>query len=504
MELPKELIDAVKNNNLVIFVGAGLSVKLKNQNNLNVGTWWNLVDVLVEHFKKDNFLTAPIEVLLKKKGVEVTEPLNKIEVLSRLPKDERINYLKYKKESLVNAEKPISMEMAKDFASKHCSLNTDNDFSLHKKISKLFNIIITTNYDNAFELANKNLKTVLIDENIPSEKYTSESILFKLHGSIDKPKTMVVFPRDYAYLYEHMHHSVISYLKTLLIQKSILFIGYGLGDWQISNIFLKTKELLADTSQKHFVIINKEEFEKKKEENKKELGFLQPIFVTNFEKDEVQYNEDIHSIIDILLEEKNNSTTTIDFDYLKEADKLFNLALISNDENQFEECCKYYKKAAQLLHNRSDVLFSNWGTALRHLGKIRKSEALYLESLKKIEIAIQLNESTKNIHNYDLTSNGLWKLEIEKVLRNDKYSSLSMIPVKVCNGSTNKYCGAINLLDDKNCKRCDKPLPEKWGEGAYIVSGAICNKCKKYIGLKGARCISCGNVVPEFYEDFLV
>ena len=92
-------------------------------------------------------------------------------------------------------------------------------------------------------------------------------------------------------------------------------------------------------------------------------------------------------------------------------------------------------------------------------------------------------------------------INIKKIIEKNINHNLEFIPVKVCLGSGENNCFTINPVDSLSCKRCGNLLGENWNDQGH-VSGAICNKCKKYVGSFGVRCMSCGKVVPQFYEDF--
>ncbi|MDR2469433.1 MAG: SIR2 family protein, partial [Tannerella sp.] len=130
MTIPYELKEAIKKNRLVLFVGAGLSCKLKNLAGQPIGDWSDL--------------TGRILDLLETKGCDVADLKPLVE------KREPIHILKLAEEHLQRHEREV-----RAFTSTFFSLATlpANDYTLHRNLYKLSATIVTTNYDDAFEKA---------------------------------------------------------------------------------------------------------------------------------------------------------------------------------------------------------------------------------------------------------------------------------------------------------------------------------------------------------------
>ncbi|MDR1201998.1 MAG: SIR2 family protein [Tannerellaceae bacterium] len=519
MRLPDELVKAAFNNNLVIWIGAGLSFNFKNQKGKPIGGWANMANHITDSFSQERYLTSMLMYSVRNRGDSPIEILDIFEVLSYLPKSEVRNYVKsfysvpdddrewldenLKKQVITKDE---CKKLLKDF---YTLSEKQEDWSLHEDLSKLSNIIITTNYDNAFEITssriNRPLKTILINDTIEPQEIQEindlqKTTLIKLHGSISDEATMVIFPEDYAYLYEHCAHSLISELKKIIFAKNILFIGCGMSDWQINNIFKFAKNKLADLNQKHFII----EEENRYNNIKKEVeDFLELIPIK-------EYNPDINNIIKELLREKSVSIKIIELDFCKQANKIFNEAILLKKESLWEQCCKLYKKAAESLNSRNEETFYKWGIALWELAKLRKSEILYKESLEKFDIITSgLNPYREEVFLYKKNVRGeLEKLDIEDIIESKEPKFKNLIPVKICVRNTNvnskidlNFCGCINSCKSTACKRCGGLLGEEWSDGGHISAG-VCEKCGKY-AIIGDACPTCGCKVPYFYEDFI-
>jgi tetratricopeptide (TPR) repeat protein len=362
-ELPTKLKNAICNNELIVFVGAGLSFNLKNINNQKLQGWSNLVEQILSHLKDKDYDVSDLIPLTKKR--EPIKILDLLESDNSIPKNEIYDFIK-----------------------QFLDLNETNDFELHKKIYTLCNKIITTNYDTAFETAvpelrkNKALKGKNYE--LTKHKDPNASLLFKLHGCFENAGSMVLFPTNYNDLYNNSNrdaeHSLLV-LRNIILNKSILFIGAGMGDFQINNIFTEIKNLQGDYNQQHFIITHKP--------LDSSLAFLTPIYISD--------HAEIVPIIDNLIAIKNESTNeesekfkriekelkvakaeiealknTEDKDKLLEREALkyftkgLEFSLLSEHTKAFAE----YKTAVELKPDFHQAYY-NWGTSLGYLAQTK-------------------------------------------------------------------------------------------------------------------------------------
>jgi NAD-dependent SIR2 family protein deacetylase len=128
--------------------------------------------------------------------------------------------------------------------------------AVHRSLAALpLSYVLTTNFDDLMERALRAAE-VAHNEPIPGKTKTpkvytykphgdkeevepgteSEPVVYKLHGSLSTPDSLVITEDDFV---EFLSCIMISepplpaHIKSLFEQKSILFIGYGLKDWNI-------------------------------------------------------------------------------------------------------------------------------------------------------------------------------------------------------------------------------------------------------------------------------
>lgn len=392
-----ELFQAVKNDDIVLFVGAGTSWELNNIKSQKLEGWKNLVIQLL-HF-------------LVVKGYDVSSLLNIVNEYDPI----LILRLLEKKE--------IPENDFMEFVSEFYTISDENDFSLHKKLYTLSPRIITTNYDRAFEFAIPQIRKSVAHS---KKKYElskviySKEFLFKLHGCAENGDSMVIFPDDYDKLYNEDStdsKDVLHRLEHLISNKTILFIGCGLGDFQINSIFLKIRDIVHQYSKSHFILSKSKISEK--------LDFVKTI--------EIEQYKDIELILDELISHKSAVNTfskdELDYSINKARKSLENveeeISEYGDDDNieriqskllkrvaleeftkgaklhekkKFAKAIEHYKASSE--YDRSnEFTFIHWGSALAEIGKKNNKKSYILESISKYKNAIKINSSSYRAYN---------------------------------------------------------------------------------------------------------
>ena len=386
--IPHGLKEAIENDELVLFIGAGLSWDLKNTEGETLGGWEKMVSSMLSYLNKEDYITAEEQ--------QSCEELGPIKALQRLENNK------------------IDKRVIGHFVKGYFKLGKENNFSLQEKLYSLSTKIITTNYDRAFEIAFPELQEIKAYKTKDYElnKLKKDPIfLFKLHGCIEHIDSMVLFPSDYDKLYKstgrEAEHALYA-LRNLIFNKTFLFIGTGMGDPQITSFFEEIKRTQGIYNQEHFIIT----FEPLKES----LNFLTPIKIND--------KKEIPGVIDQLLDIKKDAdakkssekkllleqleASEIEKEALekelnkekdknksqalllkREANNHFRLGLKHHQAEEYLEAAEEYKTASELKPEYSEP-YNNWGIALVKLAKTKsgnKAEKLYKEAFEKYKLA---------------------------------------------------------------------------------------------------------------------
>ena len=386
--IPHGLKEAIENDELVLFIGAGLSWNLKNTEGKTLGGWKEMVSSILAFLKDKEYITA-----------EEQQSYDKLEPIGALKKLE---------------DKGISRREIGDFLKHYFTLKKSKKLPIHKKAFRLSTKIITTNYDRAFEIAFPELQEIKAYKTKDYElnKLKKDPIfLFKLHGCIEHIDSMVLFPSDYDKLYKstgrEAEHALYA-LRNLIFNKTFLFIGTGMGDPQITSFFEEIKRTQGIYNQEHFIIT----FEPLKES----LNFLTPIKIND--------KKEIPGVIDQLLDikkdadAKKSSEKELLLEQLKasekekealekeldkekdknkrqalllkrEANNHFRLGLKHHQAEEYLEAAEEYKAATELKPKTTNT-YNNWGNVLSKMARIKsgsEAEKLYKEAFEKYKLA---------------------------------------------------------------------------------------------------------------------
>ncbi|WP_303764768.1 SIR2 family protein, partial [Alloprevotella tannerae] len=385
--IPHGLKEAIEKDELVLFIGAGLSWDLKNTEGKTLGGWKEMVSSMLSYLKDMKHITA--------KEQQSCEELGPIKALQRLENNK------------------IDKRVIGHFVKRYFTLGEENDFSLQEKLYSLSTKIITTNYDLAFEKAIEKLdkEKAYKGQNKKLSKLLADPVfLFKLHGCIEDINSMVLFPSDYRKLYNSKGQDAALALlvfKFLIFSKTFLFIGTGMDEHQIINFFEEIKDIRRFYNQEHYIIttdplniptnfltpikindyaeipetidqlvnIKKEAEEKKNYKNKL---LLEQLIASEKEKEalekELDKDKELAKKLDTDKEldkdKDKNKNKRIALFLEREANNRFLTGLKHHIAKEYLEAIEEYKAATELKPDSSEA-YHNWGVALVELAKTK-------------------------------------------------------------------------------------------------------------------------------------
>jgi NAD-dependent SIR2 family protein deacetylase len=280
----QELSRASNNGNLVFFVGAGVSTISEYPQ------WWELVNRFHSslygnpkegNYSSDEFLRIP-QIYYDVEGEKAYDTIL---------------------EDIFKVEKPTN--------------------PVHDKILALNPVhIITTNYDELIDKAcsqrGRYFSVISAEEDVA--KATSPRYLLKVHGDFRrgyKGKNVVLKESDYMN-YEQNYPLISNLMKTIMATHTIVFIGYGLGDYNINSLLNWVRQLQKDGYNKPFFVrVDPEPIEEKisKYYESKGLRIIDAASITNSSKNE--YIKRYDNVLNLLIDTKNNTPRLNDDDVLE-------------------------------------------------------------------------------------------------------------------------------------------------------------------------------------------
>lgn len=119
--------------------------------------------------------------------------------------------------------------------------------------------IITTNYDHLLENLFKDFDVIIGQDNMLTANTNNIFEIFKIHGSADKPNSIVITQEDYEYFKNKLKY-LSAKLLTLFVEHPIIFIGYGIGDLNIRALLEEIAQCLDKTQldeiKNNFIFVN--------------------------------------------------------------------------------------------------------------------------------------------------------------------------------------------------------------------------------------------------------
>lgn len=106
--------------------------------------------------------------------------------------------------------------------------------------------IITTNYDTLLEHIFTGYRTYVGQEDLIFAQLAGLGEIYKIHGSVDRPDSLVLTSRDYRE-FEHLSAYLIAKLLTIFLEYPIIFIGYSLSDRNVQNILRQIAVCLSQS-----------------------------------------------------------------------------------------------------------------------------------------------------------------------------------------------------------------------------------------------------------------
>ena len=217
-EIPNEIIDAINARSLVVFIGAGVSglFRMPMWTQLALNILRNLNNEKIDGKRMISHSTK--EVLSKESG----DPRRLLSILYEMCDDKNIFF------------KHVESELTLKSCSNHNQMKVP--IELLNILERWNSSIVTTNYDDILDNYLNGYDIYLSGKDIviPEGGFRRPYVLH-LHGSIKKKEDMIITVSQYYSMYhgDGEWERARQFLKSLFQNNTVLFIGYGLKDYEI-------------------------------------------------------------------------------------------------------------------------------------------------------------------------------------------------------------------------------------------------------------------------------
>lgn len=384
-EYVREVIESSRKNKLVFFVGAGVSTLS------NYPQWWSLVDRYHDELYG-----------LKKEGIYSSEEYLRIPQIFH----------------------NVKGEGAYDGILKEIFQVERFTNQIHDKILAMNPAhLITTNYDNLIDIVcakrGKYFSIISAEEDVA--KAISPRYILKVHGDFRrgyKGENIVLKEDDYLN-YEHNYPLISNLMRSIIATHTIVFIGYGLGDYNINMLLNWVRKLQKDSFHKPFFIRTEPDPVQSEDAIYYESKGLRIIDAASLvDENETSYLARYTKVMDLLIESKENMLITNDdevIDYIYEKiSPLFSLQCIRKID--LKHVFEY------------DYHFEINGTVIRNKNKGHKYMERFFEirewSEKEYKLSENQYEKLKKISNF---------FEINGVICMVGDTKLLNVPIEISN-----------------------------------------------------------------------
>lgn len=286
-EFPNELLKEIISGNVIIFAGAGISTERKYCFNTSF-----YEDICYSLGKNPKNCKLSFSKLMSEFVKETGS------------KKELLNQILYR------------IEYAKNFP--EIGRRVTEFHYLLSHIPYIQNII-TTNWDTFFEDYTDALP-IIHDKDFVFANYDSKRKVYKIHGSISSPGSIIATQEDYEECYRNLNCGILgSSLKLLLATKTIIFVGFSFGDEDLDKIFNFIETSMSDLLPKSYIINPSKLINNKKYKNATVIktdacNFLKNV-IKELHSQKYLYNTpDIYDIVEkYLYKNKKNHFKTTEF-----------------------------------------------------------------------------------------------------------------------------------------------------------------------------------------------
>ncbi|RZU30882.1 SIR2 family protein [Blastococcus saxobsidens] len=147
---------------------------------------------------------------------------------------------------------PLKFEIAKSIS----GLPYIDDPEVKRELEALSRVrahaIVTTNYDTVFDDNFPDLEVFVGQQDVLFATTQTIGEIYKIHGSVTDPKSMVLTSEDYAEYWERNPY-LIAKLLTMLVEHPVMFLGYSLGDAHINRML---SNLIACLTPEQIDVLN--------------------------------------------------------------------------------------------------------------------------------------------------------------------------------------------------------------------------------------------------------
>ncbi|WP_282037457.1 SIR2 family protein [Saccharicrinis aurantiacus] len=256
LEIPSDLKEAIKNEDVVLFIGAGAS----KSKPLDYPSWQDLANKAINLLSTEGYINN----FEKDRLFQISDPKEVLTIFENFcPRTKEVGKNFYKvlfdKKGLKDNQNIYDLLVKKEFGWQLLTTNIDVEIlnALAKRDTKNPDInkevassstVDNITFDEAF---NKHLNSAaVINVNTKENTIDEKSDVVFLHGIVDDVENSIFTTKDYLKTYFNGNSEVKNVLRKIFQDKTVLFIGYGLSEFTILESIINFDD--STESKKHY------------------------------------------------------------------------------------------------------------------------------------------------------------------------------------------------------------------------------------------------------------
>lgn len=230
-ELPKALKQAINDNKLAIFTGAGVS------RFVGCDGWDVLAEKLLVRCRKEGLINYFEQQAL----LQNNDKIKIITICNKILKDEQDCFINELEKSLKDSDvDKFEIDKIKDVLNDETQYTKEeisvySGLRLYKNLKNLGNIFLTTNADRYFDkfFHESNVIKGIGDnlDNLYMNDVSERHKLYKIHGCVSTKRSLV-FSME-AYIAKYSNPRFNEFIRNIFGEYNVLFVGYGLTELEL-------------------------------------------------------------------------------------------------------------------------------------------------------------------------------------------------------------------------------------------------------------------------------
>ena len=221
--VPQQLKDAADSGKLIVFIGAGVS------RTMGWNSWWGYAKAKLDYIYQNNFITKEEYSIINIDNISPRQILSICDVILK----EHNHPIKDEKQFLLTGAEKYN--------------------KIYENIYSLNAIYITTNYDHYLDRLTDNSKVFYNDSDFLVSKLLVPGNVLHIHGGMKSNQSPVITLWDYLARYAH-NTNLSNLLKTVFKNYYVLFVGYGLAEYEILEYIISVAERGSKAELRHFLL----------------------------------------------------------------------------------------------------------------------------------------------------------------------------------------------------------------------------------------------------------